>query len=1013
MKMRPLALLAAALLLGGLAWTFLRSDGPPPTEPSTERETTTRPAAPPADGPDLAETEATDQERSIAPIEPSAAAPAATTAANSARADHPWAGSFAGVTGRLVETNGDPVEGLVVELFQFDAETVFADGNHPVTEELCMGTGTSGADGRFTIGGARGMGFHALAIDPGGGRYTIRALDASLAYGETTDVGDIVLQPGGIVVGTVVDEDGDPVEGARVRFAPVPEVVVQSGALDLRSDSLLAISQAGALEVVDVAAKYRGLLDRLPAATGFTDAEGAFRIDGVALGRVTGGADAPGHVAGPVEGVMVNASGETDVGEIELLFGRTITGKVVDAADQPVAGAEVRVGALSPLAPAGLLQPGTVTGPDGTFELEGVPEEGQVIGAARRGERDEWSTATATGISESVTLRLPSVSALRVQVTDAEGAPVREATLKVQPSDPPGSGMGGMGFFAGLSGITSNKAPRKVTAEEVEPGIYVVADLSHGWYELEATAPGYGLVRERHHHVADGPIAELQCGAPWNLSVRVVDAATGEPVDQAHVLLLEAASEVRMSSVAGWSDEEGRAVLGPLGDLLERPGRGMGGPFEGYLLDVEHPGYARAFKNLPNPTEASAEEIEVRLEANASIEGRITWVGDSPQQRYMISLDREGDGSDGLYLPSFTASAEDGTYRFSAIPPGTYDVELTERFLDRDPLSFIVDPIGPSTLTAQRVRVAAGQTVVVNFELEADGQAAPGWFEGRVRVNGQIPPNTYCRIGWGDDTLIPLDGAGRFKTEELDPSERVQVTILEIFEVADQPGETGAASGSLAGGALESFATVDSGSETTREGRVFFRDYMRPGSGVPTVIDVDVQMREVTVNAVDSETLEPIVSASVSISTDTSNASDSTDDDGRVTLEVPGTGDEVQISVYANGYQSAEARVDLGDEGLVSKEVKLRRAVPCAGTVILPPGVEIDSDNLWMVISEDQTSGFAGDWAGIKDDLTFELDAVAPGKRYARLWLDGTTISAEFEVPEGGSDTIVIDFSER
>merc|ERR1712070_31619 len=98
----------------------------------------------------------------------------------------------------------------------------------------------------------------------------------SLEPGTEKDMGDIVLEPGGVVVGTVVDEDGDPVEGARVRFAPVPEIVVQSGALDLRGDSLVGVDTGEEMLVLDPLAKLRVIIDRLPASTGSTDAEGKF-----------------------------------------------------------------------------------------------------------------------------------------------------------------------------------------------------------------------------------------------------------------------------------------------------------------------------------------------------------------------------------------------------------------------------------------------------------------------------------------------------------------------------------------------------------------------------------------------------------------------------------------------------------------------------------------------------------------------------------------------------------------
>ena len=129
-----------------------RPGGPPAPAAGADRGASVEREADVPEDVELARADSPDEERSAAPLTV-LAAPAPASNEPTSLADHPWAGSFAGLTGRLVEADGTPVEGLEVELYEFDAETVFSDGHHPVREELCTGKARSGADGRFSIEG--------------------------------------------------------------------------------------------------------------------------------------------------------------------------------------------------------------------------------------------------------------------------------------------------------------------------------------------------------------------------------------------------------------------------------------------------------------------------------------------------------------------------------------------------------------------------------------------------------------------------------------------------------------------------------------------------------------------------------------------------------------------------------------------------------------------------------------------------------------------------------------------
>src|SRR6185369_4685336 len=216
-----LALLALVAVLGGVAWWMLHGHGgaPLPENP--------RPAAPAkAHEPAAAESAAAETgltvERAVEKL-----APAAAPDAQRARpAPESYVKALSGIRGRLVEQDGTPIAGTKVELYELKLEPVLssaADYFNALPEDLGrfdVSASKSGEDGVFHLDGALVDTLHLLAVDFGGMRPTFRVVDVSLERGVLVDLGDVVVAPALTLTGKVVDDEGAPVAGARVRAIP-------------------------------------------------------------------------------------------------------------------------------------------------------------------------------------------------------------------------------------------------------------------------------------------------------------------------------------------------------------------------------------------------------------------------------------------------------------------------------------------------------------------------------------------------------------------------------------------------------------------------------------------------------------------------------------------------------------------------------------------------------------------------------------------------------------------------
>jgi RNA polymerase sigma-70 factor (ECF subfamily) len=193
--------IAATIIVGSsvLLWQILPDGGESesPTEPAVLK----RIAIPSAS--DVADSQVDAAGLTRVPVEPTATVAETTndSAEYSVR-----------VSGRFVTADGDPIGGVEVEAGIMKGPFAFYDSEDGVI-------GCSGGDGRF---------LSTLPFNPSediprqislrASRQGFANLEeaATLKLGETTRLGDLVMEPGGAVSGCVVDEEGSPFPSANV-----------------------------------------------------------------------------------------------------------------------------------------------------------------------------------------------------------------------------------------------------------------------------------------------------------------------------------------------------------------------------------------------------------------------------------------------------------------------------------------------------------------------------------------------------------------------------------------------------------------------------------------------------------------------------------------------------------------------------------------------------------------------------------------------------------------------------
>ncbi len=731
-KSKALAAAAAIVIAGLLIWGIT----PPSQEPGTPTETSTPPSAvvssipestEPTDDPDLpTERSARAVARGVTvhvvarrdgvPVPglalalesfPGFGAHGAALATRSGRTDRDGTLEFSlepsddARTVRLV--SGDPRQELRTQPVVIAAGDVEATVHATVTSLECELSGevhdalgapiagaivsysdhhqvTTDAAGRYSIAVPRGRKLvfvHAWA--DGYGRKTEQPTIP--AHADSWQI-NFALLPGEQVEGRVVNESGDPVEGAKINTSMQLYSDVRTAADG--SFALRSLEPGIALSVWAIKSGYRSgrtswrkgieeieiVLQRGLALDGrvldedavpivgarvqvydersfggveaqFTDEEGRFRTDGLSAGTMTVVAHKRGYTKVTKS---VHVDGENTV-EIRLAEGQSVVGRVVDTAGSPIAG--VRVSAMRGTGNSReFVGTGTETDAEGRFELTDLPNLPCKVSAYETGYRSA-SIPDVVPDGTEIELRMERSPTVTGRVLDGRtGKPIPEFTIKISDRE-------------NVNGYWVN--PQRFDTEDGRWSIQprTIRKETKVWVGVEAKgyAPATGNATARVEPVEDECIVSLQPGIEVRGTVRLL--GTGTSVPGATIRLLGEDEHTSILDHSHYptatSDAEGSFRFDSIG-----PGQTR--------VAIIHPDYPDRMQGPFDLRDGTT--LDLRVAPAVSLRGQI--VGFDDAAKFDVELIRYEDGR-------IVGRAEDTTERefeFDGLGPGTHYIEF-------------------------------------------------------------------------------------------------------------------------------------------------------------------------------------------------------------------------------------------------------------------------------------------------------------------------------------------------
>ncbi len=489
----------------------------------------------------------------------------------------------------------------------------------------------------------------------------------------------------------------------RKRSGQTTVLVNQAG--QTATGALITLSGLGAAEftVLDASGQalpgrtvklLDSLIDPCGRSTATTDGLGRARFSDLGLGLVTGQVVNQGEVRDAARAsISISGDGQTGFGILRVeTRSSSVTGVVVDAANQPVFGADIELRSSAYVEDFTTCGMQTIvthrarTGLDGRFSFSGV-HPGRVYVSASQ-------SFFPTPVSKTVDLQPGQSAAVTLTLVDTISGEISGNVF-----EPDGTTSAGPGVE-----VTLNGALPDVTVFTDAAGHFRFAKIfPAGSYRLTARDPITGLLERATIYIAAGVDAVHDVRLKGKATVRVkVTDALAQKVSQAYVTLKETAFPNRTFEGAVASSNEG---------VVEFPG-----VFEGAVSIEVRDSFGRGGRSsLTIPIGIEVVEAVVRISTTGTIRGRFKMPDGLPIPLGGLKL-----LAGGRLIGQVTASADDppGAFEFTYVPSGAFRIEA-------------LDPLTGRTGIATGTSDAEGQVVEIDVLAQSIGTVS-----GLVTSNG-------------------------------------------------------------------------------------------------------------------------------------------------------------------------------------------------------------------------------------------------------------------------------------
>lgn len=769
-------IIAALAVIGiGVAMFMLLSGGNTPHDreegtPGAPKEPTERVVDPlqNVSAPPLEQASARNEAKPTGPKPPVAASPMPAS----------FEKALSGISGRVVEPSGEPVAGARVELIGGLMELATADLNTLLFDpesfdpNLIQQKVTTDGSGKFNFTKVDPRLFHMLGINLGYGRPHLRIIDQLPNPTESLDLGDIALDPPLLLTGKVVTEAGNkPVGGARVRATAIPKVAFDAGIAHMNPDTTLMFeARPFGRQLWKMPAWMRNYWDKLPFPTVNTASDGTFKIEGAPAGELTIVVETAGYP--PATHRVTSSTGaQKDVGEIVVPTGESVDGSVVDESGNPVANAEVMPGIICPLEDSVTFLKKSITADaSGRFTLRGLTGKKFRAAARAPGHVDwTWNEKDFEMTGDEIVIKIPGPKSVNLVVKDESGKPqqLKMASVAAQLRDGPG-------MFPQLF------PPSRVKLLSVEDGKYRIDGLRKGKFTIYAAADGFAVAQV---DVEIGDDAETS--VPITLSPERFIKITVTGREGSGFVPMEGVNVGSTPHGSGEMDRRGFSSISSTrtaADGIARL-RAMGNGV--HWIGVSHPAYAAETKKVTIP---ETTELSFHMIHGGTIEGRLHNAGKTPDSPKLVVCsfqNKDIDDPEPLAFPRMMVTRADGTFKFTHLTPGTYQVELSPIRVGDKNLAGNVSNIflGAAMFFEDRVsrtvEVKDEETTQVDLDTNKTREATPedGRIRGIVTVNGAPYADAGIVIYGNEYKRVKTNAAGEFDSGPIKVGDWMQVAL--------------------------------------------------------------------------------------------------------------------------------------------------------------------------------------------------------------------------------------------